>query len=113
MLLNCIALCTYVTFRFVSYVFTIPNPLCPVQPNNLTKPYLTVLLSKSNYPHKPIQSNDLYITEKSQMERIFSGAWKEKHGDQTLDEYDSDSDSNEKKETSLEVMLSMRLLTAV
>ncbi|TDG46917.1 hypothetical protein AWZ03_006621 [Drosophila navojoa] len=34
------------------------------------------------------------------MERIFSGAWKEKHGEQTLDDYDSDS--NEKEETAIE-----------
>lgn len=72
----------------------------------LTKPNLTVLLSKSNYPYKPLHLNDLYITEKSQMERIFSGAWKEKHGEQALE--DSDSDSNEKEETALEVRLSMR-----
>ncbi|XP_030078663.1 calcium uptake protein 3, mitochondrial isoform X5 [Drosophila hydei] len=45
---------------------------------------------------------DVEPKTKELMERIFSGAWKEKHGDQTLDEYDSDSDSNEKKETSLE-----------
>ncbi|XP_017864063.1 PREDICTED: calcium uptake protein 3, mitochondrial isoform X5 [Drosophila arizonae] len=36
------------------------------------------------------------------MERIFSGAWKEKHGEQTLEEYDSDSDSNEREETAIE-----------
>ncbi|XP_043863932.1 calcium uptake protein 3, mitochondrial isoform X8 [Drosophila mojavensis] len=34
------------------------------------------------------------------MERIFSGAWKEKHGEQTLEEYDSDS--NEREETAIE-----------
>lgn len=106
MLLNFITLCIYVTLRSVFYVFTKPHPLCPVQPKTLLNLNLTVLLSKSNYPHKPLHLNDLYITEKSQMERIFSGAWKEKHGEQTLEEYDSDS--NEREETAIEVRLSMR-----
>ncbi|XP_017965495.1 calcium uptake protein 3, mitochondrial isoform X5 [Drosophila navojoa] len=43
---------------------------------------------------------DVEPKTKEVMERIFSGAWKEKHGEQTLDDYDSDS--NEKEETAIE-----------
>ncbi|XP_017864046.1 PREDICTED: calcium uptake protein 3, mitochondrial isoform X3 [Drosophila arizonae] len=45
---------------------------------------------------------DVEPKTKELMERIFSGAWKEKHGEQTLEEYDSDSDSNEREETAIE-----------
>ncbi|EDW16078.1 calcium uptake protein 3, mitochondrial isoform X7 [Drosophila mojavensis] len=43
---------------------------------------------------------DVEPKTKELMERIFSGAWKEKHGEQTLEEYDSDS--NEREETAIE-----------
>ncbi|XP_017864038.1 PREDICTED: calcium uptake protein 3, mitochondrial isoform X2 [Drosophila arizonae] len=54
------------------------------------------------FDEKPVLKNLPTSRPRGLMERIFSGAWKEKHGEQTLEEYDSDSDSNEREETAIE-----------
>lgn len=73
MLLNFIALHSFDFFFALSQ--SEPNTLQPIPLLN----HLTFLLSKPNHPSMHLSQSTVYIIP--QMERIFSGAWKEKHGD--------------------------------